>query len=648
MTRSRRGRPSSRGLWTLLGLSGILLALPLPAHSQLQLEFTEWSADAPAFSPNKDGVQDSLTISVQLSLPARLQVWIESTGDSAEVVRTLVDGVVAGTDLELLSWDGYSGPHPDSLMITEGTYRILAQADSGAAVAYADPLDVELDLGSPVHRSTVIEGDSLVYNGETIVIETTWDGADYVIDPDFTRIDSDTLGGLRKIAAGDTTQLIYTLSFGNTREDADSLRVPIRATDAAGNSTVDSTLMLFLRNAPLPLGSTTIDSVRTVHDGQTVVLLSRWNRTGYGLDADFTNVDNGTSGQSAVTDLGDGLYRITYTISEDNTVPDGDSLAVPITATTRFGDSFTDGSLYLCLSNHPPVHIASRAFDGRTVFKNGDTVRVETQWKSPAGLPIAAAGADFQGISTRFDLGEDSFAPIDDTTLVVTYRIPTSNEAADIDSVLIPTYGQDSGCGRSWAQVVRLSLDNTPPVEIPVVDALPPSTTSSRINVSGQVVSEPGAAVYRVGEAEDELLGTAEVDAMGRFIVTVTLIPGPQDIVARSLDVAGNPSEPSPAQTIALVEEAQIDIPKPFRTGDTILATRPGGWDKLDLRLINLEGTLVKEWSLSSPGRYVEIPWDGRNNSGDRVHSGPFLLIWEGSLTGGGRETKTLPLLYLR
>lgn len=639
MTRSRRNRPPrrTRGLWTL----GILLVLASPALSQ-QLQFTEFSTDVPAFSPNGDGIQDSLNIRVQLNLESFLRVWVDSLGTP---IRTLLDSVAVGTDLELLSWDGVSATSPDT---TEGSYQIRASAYSGEQFALATPLDIVLDLTSPIHNSTVIvEGDSLVQNGETITIDTTWDGEGYVIDPDFTRIDSDTLGGLQKVPMGETTRLIYTLSFNNTRDNADSILIPIRATDTAGNSTVDSTLMLILRNPPVPLGSAPEDSVRTVHNGQTVVIFSQWDRAGYGLTADFSNVDKGTVAPYAVADIGDGLYRITYTISEDNTVPDGDSLAVPITATSRFGDSFTDASLYLCLSNFPPVHIGTRLMSDKTIFKFGDTLRVETQWKSPVGLTMASAGGDFQGVSTRFDLGEDSFAQIDDTTFVVTYRIPTSNEATDSDSILIPTYGQDSGCGRTWARVLRVTLDNTPPEGIPVLDPIPPTTTSSRINVAGST-SEAGAAVYRVAEIDDELLGTAQADSLGIFTVTIDLIAGPQEIVARSLDPAGNASEPTAPQRIVLVEEGQIDIPKPFRTGDVLVASHPAGWDNLELRLINLEGSLIREWSLSSPGRYVEIPWDGRNDDGERVHSGAFLLIWEGSFADGGREEKTLPLLYLR
>jgi hypothetical protein len=620
---------------------GILLLLASPVLSQ-QLQFTEFSTDAPAFSPNGDGVQDSLNIRVQLNLPSFLRVWVDSLGTP---IRTLLDSVAVGTDLELLSWDGVSATSPDT---TEGSYEIRASAYSGGQFAAAGPLEIALDLTDPVHVSTVIvDGDSLVYDGETITIDTTWDGEGYDIEPDFTGIDSDTLGGLQKVPMDETTRLIYTLSFNNTRDDAENILVPIEARDPAGNSVVDSTFLLTLRNAPVPLGSAPEDSVRTVHNGQAVVIFSQWDRAGLGLTADFSNVDNGTSGPYAVADIGDGLYRITYTISEDNTVGDGDSLAVPITATSRFGDSFTDTSLYLCLSNFPPLHIGTRLLTDKAIFKFGDTLRVETQWKSPTELTMASAGGDFQGVSTRFDLGEDSFAQIDDTTFVVTYRIPTSNEATDSDSILIPTYGQDSGCGRTWARVLRVGLDNTPPEGIPVLDPIPRATTSSRINVSGST-SEAGAAVYRVAEIDDELLGTAQADSLGIFTVTIGLISGPQEIVARSLDPAGNESEPTDPQRIVLVEEAQIEIPKPFRTGDILVASHPAGWDNLELRLINLEGSLVREWSLSSPGRYVEIPWDGRNDSGERVHSGAFLLIWEGIFADGGREEKTLPLLYLR
>jgi hypothetical protein len=114
------------------------------------------------------------------------------------------------------------------------------------------------------------------------------------------------------------------------------------------------------------------------------------------------------------------------------------------------------------------------------------------------------------------------------------------------------------------------------------------------------------------------------------------------------MDAAGNPGGPSAPRRIVRVAGAGILIPKPFRAGDLMAVSHPTGWNRVEARLLNLEGTLVRSWSFPDPGRYVEIPWDGRNGAGERVLSGPFLLRWEGWFAGGGREESVWPVLYLR
>ena len=575
---------------------------------------------------------------VRLSRVAFLTVRADSAG---LWVATLVDSASAGALPLEIPWHGRTGP--GGPVLGEGTYRLTAKAWSEGDSASADPIDVDLDLTPPRHVETrIAEGDSAVRDGETLVIDTTWDDQGYLIEPDFTGLDSDTLGGLRRVPMGATTRLDYTVSFRNTRADT-TVRVPITAIDGAGNAAADSSLAATLRNGPVPLGSVLEDSSRVLHNGRTVAILSRWDMDGYGLSLDVTAVDNGTGPPAAFAGLGDGLYRIVYTVSADNTVSDGDSLRLPITAVNRSGGSFTDGSLLLCLSNTPPVHAATRLLHPKEAFRNLDTLSIETIWESPAGLPIAVRG-EFQGISTRFEEGDDAFAQVDDSTFVVTYRIPATNEMVDADSILIPIFASDSGCGREAFRGLWVGLDNTPPDGIPVLDPIPSSTTDAKIVVTGLGFGTPSVAVYR----NDSLAVVSPLGPDGAYSAAVPLVPGPQEISARLMDAAGNPGGPSAPRRIVRVAGAGILIPKPFRAGDLMAVSHPTGWNRVEARLLNLEGTLVRSWSFPDPGRYVEIPWDGRNGAGERVLSGPFLLRWEGWFAGGGREENVWPVLYLR
>ncbi|MBU1701986.1 MAG: hypothetical protein KJ831_17740, partial [Candidatus Eisenbacteria bacterium] len=354
-------------------LPGLALSLPAPAAGQ-QLLFEDFALDSGAFSPNGDGIQDHLLITVRLNQAGYLRVQV----DSSDVpIRTLLDSVAVGTGAVELIWNGTADPAGlDPRLVSEGDYTVKAAAWSGTQSIVADPLDLVLDITAPVHTSTLfVEGDTLVRDGESIQLETTWNGDDYRIRPDFTAVDSDTLGGLQMMESGTTTRFQYTLSFYNTTADADSLPVPITAVDPAGNTAVDTTILLNLHNTPIPLGSVLADSSSCISDEWSIVIKTRWDRDDLSIVPDFAHIDNGLPGPYTVYPEGGGLYTIQYTTSENNTTPDADSLVVGLTASTRFGDRFTDNSLRLTMNNHPPVHIATRLINAKTVFKNSDTLK---------------------------------------------------------------------------------------------------------------------------------------------------------------------------------------------------------------------------------------------------------------------------------
>jgi hypothetical protein len=609
------------------------------------LEFEDFAVSPTAFSPNGDGSQDQVWVVARLSEPGWLSVWVDSAGVR---VRTLADSLAVGVDPEGVVWDGLSDPDPgsgESRLLSEGTYTIRAEAWKGNATAAAQPVDVLLDLTPPVHLgTTVVEGDTLLRNGESITVETTWDASGYRVWADFSRVDSDTAGGLEVFPWGERVQLRYTVSPRNTREDADSLVVPITAWDAAGNATTDSSLLVSLHNVPVPLGSELADSAQVLHNGDEMVILSRWDRPGLLLEVDVSELDDGTDAQGPVVgDLGDGTYQISYWISTDNTRPDGGAIPIRITACTRFGDCFTDESLTVCLSNHPPVHLETRLLSERTVFKNLDTLKIETRWASPAGLELEV-GADFHGVSTVYDDGDEQVIQTADSTFLVVYVIPTANATPDRDSILVPVYARDSGCGATEIRELWVSLDNTPPDLVPTLDPLPATTTQGELAVSGTAPGVPQVGIYR----DEELAAVAAVDSSGAFSATIALVPGPQEITARSWDLAGNASDPSSPQRVVWVEGPALEIPKPFRPGDRFLLADPGGWDRLRLRILNLEGDLVRDWDLSGVGRYVELSWDGRNGDGQRVHTGPYVLELEAWATDGGHRRELHPFLFRR
>ncbi|MBU1702225.1 MAG: NUDIX domain-containing protein [Candidatus Eisenbacteria bacterium] len=295
------------------------------------------------------------------------------------------------------------------------------------------------------------------------------------------------------------------------------------------------------------------------------------------------------------------------------------------------------------VNNHPPVHIATRLINAKTVFKNSDTLKIETQWSSPGELEINV-GADFQGISSRFKDGNEATQQTNDTTFVITYLIPAANEASDAASVLIPVYAQTGGCRREEIRALWIGLDNTAPTIVPVLNPLPSSVTTDQITVAGVVDSLPAVAIFKDGKR----VATADVGAGGEFSVPISLTPGPQEIAAAGRDAAGNESGHSAAQTVIYVTAGEVLIPKPFRPGDIMTISHPIGYEHVDARLLNIEGGLVREWRWDQNLNYIEIQWDGRNGDNARVHSGAYLLKWEARFSDGGSEKHIWPILYLR
>ncbi|MBD3335489.1 MAG: hypothetical protein GF355_08220 [Candidatus Eisenbacteria bacterium] len=634
-------RPRWAG-WT----AGIVLGLALliPGAWGQDLLFEEFSLSAAGFSPNDDGVQDSVVVRVQLKEAARLWVRVEAQN---ELVRTLLDSAAVGTDPLSLVWSGRAEPDTlDPGPITEGSYAVKARAWTESQTDVAESLEVSIDLTPPVHASTalVAPDTNVVRDGETLILETTWDGEGYAIRADFTALDSDTLGGLQSsVSDGETTRLTYIISTFNTVADADSIPIPITAVDRAGNSAVDSSFVVHLHNAPIPLGTTVVSPTGGVQNGDTITIRSLWDRSGYILTADFCNLDSGCHEVDDFEDVGEGEYKIWYTVSSDNTVMD-DSIAVPVTATSRFGDSFTDSSFHVCLSNHPPVFLGAELRSDRTVFRNTDTLQVETRWRSPAGLAVIP-GADFQGVSTRYTPGKETYQVVDDTTYVVTYVLPATNEAPDAASVAIPLHAADGGCGFTRGDTLWVGLDNTPPEVIPVLDpTIPTAVVEPRLEVSGLAPGVPRVAVY----INETRAAVTDVDGEGSFGVEVSLMEGTQEISAAGRDFAGNESERSASLSVTYVTGSRLEIPKPFRDGDAIVAEDPRGWERVRATILNLEGGLVRRWNLQNPGRRVELVWDGRNGESERVHSGPFLVRWEAWSLDGRRDEQVHALIYLR
>jgi hypothetical protein len=103
---------------------------------QVDREITSFSATPAVISPNRDGVQDAVTVSFELAQPSQATLQVLS---GATVVATLLDTTVAAGAPQTASW---SGPAPD------GTYTIQLTVGSSTRDA-----TVVVDTRKPVLRA---------------------------------------------------------------------------------------------------------------------------------------------------------------------------------------------------------------------------------------------------------------------------------------------------------------------------------------------------------------------------------------------------------------------------------------------------------------------------------------------------------------
>lgn len=136
-------------------------------------------SDTPAFSPNGDGVKDTVTFTFGSGVTDRLTSAVITVSDESgnELQSVEVGSLIGGP----VVFDGYVNA-ARSLLIPEGTYQVSVSAEYGnGAVREAGPIAVEVDTTPPsgsVSVSSPIfspEGDGY---GDTVVVSHAVQGND--------------------------------------------------------------------------------------------------------------------------------------------------------------------------------------------------------------------------------------------------------------------------------------------------------------------------------------------------------------------------------------------------------------------------------------------------------------------------------------
>jgi len=381
--------------------------------------------------------------------------------------------------------------------------------------------------------------------------------------------------------------------------------------------------------------------------------------------------DTGTPDAPVVSPAGDHVFDILYRISPDNPHPDARGLAVVLSVADSIGNRSESQDVSICLSNGPPLLYDSAVLDEAgnelpldTTFGPGQTVRTmaifETAQDSvTVDFPFTYT-ADFGDVDTEFSLSNPARrdtvfrADLPDSLLTPGYR---SFARVEFSYTLSEDNGRpegrreaiiraaDTGCGEAFSDSVFVTLDRLrppPPIlRAPEVE----TTTEATATLTGTAA---GAAKVVVTRASDSARSEAVVDTTdASFAVVVPLDPGRNTFTAIARDRAAHPSHVSNEVAIYRTPEGRLEIPSRFRPGDIIRATALENASRIDLDVFDLSAVRVWHESVPEPGSLHEFAWDGRNENGDRVLSGPYIarVTW---FTAGGKRTLNQAFVFTR
>ena len=679
---------SRRGLWRLVGLAAILMgtalgtAAPSAGSSAAETSATSVASPEQAVSRAARGEPLALVSWARLdSLPdgsapplrngSTLRLLTTWTRSDLTVSADLTSLDPEGPDSTLLEAEtGMPGAFlleytlPDSVTRIDGAdipIPLTAVAPD-TSVLEATAVTVCLSNTTPALVSAEIDPDRAAYRGGDVLhIRATWSSP---IDMANMRVD---VGEIQPSLAdslllAESEPGVFTLDYAIPAFAADRgpegvpLVIGLHGEDNGCGVAVDSSLSIILNEDALfdPVllewrfegPGDLIDDELVVHNGETVRLITRWDREDLALSADFFSIAPEDTARAFVEELGGGEYRIVYQIPADNPAPDGSGRAITLIAEDERGERTIDESVRLCLSNSPPVLLESRIDPLLPLYTRGDTVRVVSRWSSALGTTNMTVGLDVSEIQPGFSglvqatregaAGADSF--------VALFRIPFQREQVAMDGpgLALPLVGRDAGCGIVRDEVLRFDLDVTPPSQLPLLDPLPAQTSADSIRVTGVA---PEAAL--VGVLSFSTFRTfVAPDSAGRFAGTIELLPDrPNPITVLSEDAVGNRTLQTEAVRVLQVSGAALAVPTPFTRGSEILLRDPRGLREVTVRLFDLEGSALREWRLDAGGLEQGFVWDGTDANGDRARQGYFLLRAEWTRDDGSRSETVVGLV---
>jgi hypothetical protein len=227
-------------------------------------------------------------------------------------------------------------------------------------------------------------------------------------------------------------------------------------------------------------------------------------------------------------------------------------------------------------------------------------------------------------------------------TDTVAFAIDLPDTIAATDTLRITLDAADSA-GNGRPRFVQVVIDSLPPPP-PVIDPIPPIDRDSVV-VQGTASEAESVFVTLDGVAA----GRARVLAGSRFEVRLRrFAQGTHVVVATSDDRAGNVSAPSAPVSFVYQEPLGIVVPERLQAGDYLQVNLSKPASAVHVRIYDLTGRLVRVLEDRATGTIYEFAWDLRDDRGNPIGSGPYILQVEADYTDGSRLARRVAAVVTR
>ena len=238
-------------------------------------------------------------------------------------------------------------------------------------------------------------------------------------------------------------------------------------------------------------------------------------------------------------------------------------------------------------------------------------------------------------------LADTVCAPCATDTTAFDLFVPDS--MAESDTMRVTIDARDPA-GNGRPRTVFVVVDSIPP-PAPVIDPIASPIDRDSVAVLGTADQADSVFITFDGvpAARERLLEGFRFDVRLRRFAQ-----GTHTVIAQSADKAGNLSPLSAPVTFVYQEMLGVVLPERFVPGQYLQVNLSKPANAVLLRIYDLSGRLVSRLEDRSTKSVYEFGWDLRDQTGNPVGSGPYIVGVEADYTDGSKLSKRLAMVVTR